>query len=164
MFRIGDMKPVGVMAPLILKALQKFIPQANSVDYPYAVSTHSSPLLSFASLVILVLNKIESQLKTGVYMAMGQMIKRLPKVVEPSALSLFSLFATALGAETDHNTLSAIQESLVHLCGGILNSPAELKGQVWDSVLKLDLTHNQQAYVAIYYANRYSLFLSCNTD
>jgi hypothetical protein len=46
---------------------------------------------------------------------------------------------------------------LVHLCVAVIDSPAELKNEIWSGVEKLDLAHNQQAYVAIYYANRYLL-------
>ncbi len=51
--------------------------------------------------------------------------------------------------------MSFISEALVHLCIAVIESPVELKQQIWSGIEKLNLSHNQQAYIAIYYANRY---------
>ncbi len=49
-------------------------------------------------------------MRGGLFMAMGQLIKRAPKQIESSLAPLFTLLSGALSAtETDSNVLSAVQ-------------------------------------------------------
>jgi len=88
MFRLGDIKAITPWAPFLLKALQKLLGQT-----PEGIPSTA-----------------RSGLKSGLYVAIGQLINRLPKAVESSLLPIFKLLLAALNSdEADGNVLSAVQ-------------------------------------------------------